>query len=117
MGMGLGMGGWGMGLGMPGFHVPPPPFVDGPNGARVPPAQEDPTIKPGGDIPGCTVLQPAENVEIRRFITNVYPWETAGAHLHCERLQVDAGWTVGRTDYDAEEAEQGVSGLGDNRVY
>jgi hypothetical protein len=75
---------------------PPPPFLGPETNGPVPPAQTDPTVKPGGDIPGHTVVQPAETTSIMRILTNAYPWEQAGAHLTVEPMQFDSGWTIGR---------------------
>lgn len=90
-GFGAGFGAWGLG----GMHRPPPPFLEG----AIPPPprpQEDPTVKPGGDLPGHTVVEPAETTSLLRIVTNAYPWEQAGANLTIEPMQFDSGWTLNR---------------------
>lgn len=85
------MGGWG-------FGQPPLPFIDGEGGGvgPVPAAQNDPTVRSGGDIPGHTVVQPAETTSVFRILTNCLPWEHAGMQLQVEPMQFDSGWTLNR---------------------
>jgi hypothetical protein len=97
-GAGMGMGGMGMGgFGFPGMHPPPPPFIDGAVGlGKAPGDQNDPTVKPGGDLPGHTIVEPAETTSINRILTNAAPWETVGMPFTVEPMQFDAGWTINR---------------------
>lgn len=98
-GMGMGMTGGGfMGGFAPGFHRPPLPFIEGDGGGvgPKPEAQEDPTVRPGGDLPGHTVVQPAETTSIFRILNDVLPWEHQGMTLQVEPMQFDSGWTINR---------------------
>lgn len=95
---GMGMG---MSMGFPGmfpFQKPPPWMIDGHGGSVGPLGgeQRDPTIKPGGDLPGHTVVQPAETSSLLRILTNFLPWEQTGMPLHIEPMQFDSGWTLNR---------------------
>jgi hypothetical protein len=89
------MGGYG---GFGGFGKPPLPFIDAENGGVGPPGgeQNDPTVRPGGDLPGHTVVQPAETTSIFRLLTNCLPWEHAGMQLQFEPMQFDSGWSINR---------------------
>jgi hypothetical protein len=94
-----GMGGMGMGMGPFGFGRPPLPFIDGASNTGVGPlggAQNDPTVRPGGDLPGHTVVQPAETTSLFRILTNCLPWEHVGMTLQIEPMQFDSGWTINR---------------------
>ncbi|KAF2274866.1 uncharacterized protein EI97DRAFT_91272 [Westerdykella ornata] len=77
---------------------PPLPFIDGEGGGvgPIPGSQTDPTVRPGGDIPGHTVVQPQETSSIFRILTNCLPWEHAGMQLQIEPMQFDSGWTINR---------------------
>ncbi|KAH7118975.1 hypothetical protein B0J11DRAFT_509070 [Dendryphion nanum] len=91
-GMGMFPGGmWGPN----GFERAPPAIIDGGAGP-APGPQLDPTVKPGGDLAGHTVIQPAETTAFMRIHSQQFPWETAGMPLPMEPLQVDSGWTVNR---------------------
>ena len=91
------MGGMMGGFGFPGMHPPPPPMIDGALGmGKAPPDQKDPTVKPGGDMPGHTIVEPAETTCINRILTNCAPWETLGMPFTVEPMQFDSGWTIGR---------------------
>jgi hypothetical protein len=131
----MGMGGMGMGMGMPppfapggmpwagsggsmafgpnGFYKPPPMWIE--SGGGVGPeaaAQEDPTTKPGGDLPGHTVVEAGQYTSIIRILTNCLPWETYMAPLRMEPMQFDSGWTLNRVIAQMRKPETDCQGWG-----
>ncbi|KAF2268533.1 hypothetical protein CC78DRAFT_613235 [Lojkania enalia] len=78
---------------MPAAPVPPHPPCDGTFGA-VPPPQTDPSVFPGGRLPGVTTFEAGEHT-VFCWIKGVDPpWAQPGMPLTVEFVHVESNWTV-----------------------